>query len=47
MNVVRDPTRLLQPTACVKEREKSGPGSGMGGMTLVIPRRAVPAWRKI
>lgn len=46
MNAARDPTRLFKPTASVREREKSGPGSGMGGATLVMPRRAVPTWRK-
>ena len=45
VTAARDPSRLLQPTACWKERKK-GPGSGMGGVMLVMPRKAVPSWRQ-
>lgn len=46
VNTERDPARLLKPTASVKEKGKGGPGSGLGGVVLVMPRRAVPSWRQ-
>ena len=46
VNAERDPTRLLKSTASVKEKGKGGPGSGLGGVMLVMPRRAVPTWRQ-
>lgn len=42
----RDPGRLLKPTASVREKGKGGHGSGLGGVVLVMPRRAVPSWRQ-
>ena len=46
VNAVRDPARLLKPTASMKEKGKGGPGSGLSGVVLVMPRRAVPSWRQ-
>ncbi|XP_076443342.1 coiled-coil domain-containing protein 112-like [Babylonia areolata] len=45
VNVDRDPTRLLQPTAGWKSRLKDTSSSG-GGQVLHMPHRAVPNWRK-
>ena len=46
MNVSRDPSRLLRLTAGWEERKKAGGGSGIGGVSLNLPRRAVPSWRQ-
>lgn len=46
MNVSRDPSRLYKETAGWAEHKKAGCGSGMGGVTLVMPRRAIPSWRQ-
>ncbi|KAK7116401.1 coiled-coil domain-containing protein 112-like [Littorina saxatilis] len=45
VEVERDPTRLLQPTAGWKSRLKDKSSSG-GGQVLQMPHRAVPNWRK-
>ena len=47
VNVERDPARVLKPTICLKHKGKDGPGSGMGGIISIMPRRAVPSWRQI
>lgn len=46
MNVQRDPARVLKPTICLKHKVKDGPGSGMGGIISMMPKRAVPSWRQ-
>ncbi|KAL8581106.1 hypothetical protein ACOMHN_033554 [Nucella lapillus] len=46
VEVDRDPSRLLQPTAGWKSRLKDTTTSSGGGQVLHMPHRAVPNWRK-
>lgn len=45
VEVTRDPSRLLMPTAGWSERLKEQGPSG-GGQVFKMPHRAVPSWRQ-
>lgn len=47
VNVERNPARVLKPTICSKHKGMDGPGSGLGGIVSMMPKRAVPLWRQI